>query len=240
MLSSSVVLVVDARRVDTRHVTHQEIDAYFAQIPLWMKTDISREIGLARASRSRLGRFLLTRLGISPGGGNLLGSLGLVAYSEALGRIRRWNRLRLGGSPEECFLAFFDEMNAGAYLQWRLGWESAHPQTSLYEALRCGLAHEYQPKVGSAFHIAEGDSLGLVEENDVLIFKVEPYYRHFCAEVDRLYAELKAMPRPEIPPPQFRKRQQPIASASSLSVPAASTAPTRGVTVAPTSNTPDT
>ena len=36
-----------------------------------------------------------------------------------------------------------------------------------------------------------------------LIFKVLPYYQHFCDEVERLYEELKQLPDPNIPAPKL-------------------------------------
>jgi hypothetical protein len=188
-------------------VTQGEIESYFAQIPVWMKKDILREINLARATEGPH-RQLLIGLDIA-GGGNLLAGLGLVSYTEALGRIRLWNRGERSPTTEECFLAFFDAMDGGSYQAWRLAWEAAHPDTTIYETLRCGLVHEYQPKVNSAFFIGDGAALGLAEENGELIFNVEPYHRHFSDEVDRLHAELRLNPAAEIPPPQRRKRPPP-------------------------------
>lgn len=185
-------------------MTQQEIEKYFAQVPVWMKTDIQREVNLARASEGPH-KQLLIELGIA-GGGNLLAALGLVSYTEALGRIRLWNRGEPSPTTESCFLAFFDEMSGGQYRAWRIDWEAAHPETTIYETLRCGLVHEYQPKVNSAFFIGEGAALGLAEDTGELIFNIEPYQRHFSAEVDRLHAELRLNPAAEIPPPQRRKR----------------------------------
>lgn len=167
-----------------------------------MQNDIGREIHLARAAHGAH-RALLQELGLL-GGGNLLAALGLLAYTEALGRIRVWNWTRKHKGSEACFLAFFDEMEGSAYMDWRLAWESRHPGTSLYEVLRCGLAHEYRPKVDSAFWIADGAPFGLEESHGRLVFKIEPYLRHFSAEADRLHEQLLALPNPEIPPPYFR------------------------------------
>lgn len=163
---------------------------------------------MAEASWDQTTRPVLEKLDLL-GGGNLLAALGLIAYTEALGRVRLWNRTHRHGGNEECFLAFFNEMDGGRYGAWRDRWEDAHPTTSLYEALRCGLVHEYRPKVDSGFWIEPGADLGLDEVDGRLIFKVEPYYRHFCAEVDRLYAELMAAADPEIPPPFFVTRRKP-------------------------------
>ncbi|MGH2499609.1 MAG: hypothetical protein ACRDF0_05920 [Candidatus Limnocylindria bacterium] len=116
-----------------------------------------------------------------------------MAYSEALGQLRIWNRNRTyGKTPDECFLAFFDEMHRGSYKRWREAWEQSHAAT-IYEVLRCGLVHEYRPKVNSKFWIGDGDELGLADEDGYLIFKVEPYFRHFAAEADRLHEELKRL-----------------------------------------------
>jgi hypothetical protein len=37
-----------------------------------------------------------------------------------------------------------------------------------------------------------------------LIFKVEPYFRHFAAEADRLHEELKRLDDPQVPPPLIK------------------------------------
>lgn len=168
-----------------------------------MKNDIRREIQLARVTHSR--PELMAELELS-GGGNLLAALGLITYSEALGLLRVWNRGQGYGKRDDCFRAFLDEMDGGSYRAWREKWEQEHPNTTLYEALRCGLVHEYRPKVDSEFWIGDGASLGLAEENAHLIFKVEPYFRHFSLEIDRLYAELMQLPSPEIPPPYLTGR----------------------------------
>jgi len=50
----------------------------------------------------------------------------------------------------------------------------------------------------------DGHALGLAEDRGRLIFKVEPYHRHFGAEADRLYAELVSLVDPQIPPPLIK------------------------------------
>lgn len=186
-------------------MSQQDIDDYFAQLPQWMKNDIGREIRLAIATRGEH-RGMLEQLGLL-GGGNLLAALGLLAYTEALGGIRYWNAYEKHGKPELCFLAFFDAMEGGSYSDWRLAWEARHCDTTLYETLRCGLAHEYRPKIASAFYIADGAPFALDEDAEGrLIFRVEPYFRHFSAEADRLHEELRQLPDPQIPPPYFKRR----------------------------------
>jgi hypothetical protein len=182
-------------------MSSQEIDEYFAEIGAWMKNDIKREIELARVSQAQEGVDALARLGVPGGGGNLLAALGLVAYTEALGLLRVWNTTNRGyGTPSECFNAFFDRMAGGSYKTWWSSWSRGSGK-SVYDVLRNGLVHEYRPKVDSGFWIATGDELGLGEADGVLIFKVAPYYRHFCAEMDVLHAELAALPNATVPPP---------------------------------------
>jgi len=192
-------------------MTVHEIDDYFGKVGEWMKKDLGREIELARLSLSDEGKRALSDLGIPPGGGNLLAALGLVAYTEALGLLRFWNAnsnygQRTYGQPSECFLAFFDEMADGRYRSWRLDWEGRHGGKAIYNVLRSGLVHEYRPKVDSEFWIgSEDEALGLSangDGDDVLIFKVAPYYRDFCAELDELHKELRANRNAEIPPPK--------------------------------------
>ena len=103
-------------------MSHEDVDAFFAEIPVWMKTDIRREVQLSTVSRTEDGRKALEALGIDRGGGNLLAGLGLVSYTEALGRIRRFNLGKSYDKPEDCFLAFFDEMADRRYAAWRGNW----------------------------------------------------------------------------------------------------------------------
>lgn len=184
----------------------QDVDEYFREIGAWMKNDIKREIELAMVSQTQNGSDALSALGVSGGAGNLLAALGLVAYTEALGLLRVWNTTNRGyGTPSECFLAFFDKMAGGAYKSWWENWAGSGGKP-IYDVLRNGLVHEYRPKVDSEFWIGNGDDLGLGESDGALVFKVAPYYRDFCAEMDVLYAQLAAMPGAEIPPPSGAPR----------------------------------
>lgn len=185
----------------------KEVDEYFAEIGEWMKNDIKREIELARVSQSAEGQRALSALGIPAGGGNLLAALGLIAYTEALGLLRVWNSTtpHRYDSPSECFNAFFDKMAGSRYNAWWDSWPGKLGKP-VYDVLRNGLVHEYRPKVDSEFHIGAGQDLGLAERDGVLIFRIAPYYAHFCDELDALHAELRAMPDPEIPPPSGTPR----------------------------------
>jgi len=184
-------------------MTNPEIERFFNHIPIWMERDIFREIQLARLSADPVTKPQMLAWGIA-GGGNLLAALGLVSYTEALGRVKFWNRTHRQGGSEESFIEFFDSMEDGRYKAWRLAWEASHPTTTLYESLRCGLVHEYQPKVDSAFWIGDGHEFGLDEQDGVLIFKVEPFYRHFGTARQVLEAQLRSDLNAEIPEPKLR------------------------------------
>lgn len=214
-------------------MSRTEVDDYFTSLPIWMVADIRRETQLARASETDDGRTALEQLGIDPGGGNLLAALGLVSYTEALGRIRRFNQHLPHDEPENCFLAFFDAMAAPLYRNWRLDWEAKY-SISIYEALRCGLAHEYQPKVGSAFWIGSSDDpLGLADDDGILTFKVDPYLRDFEAEANELHRELLRLDDPHIPPP--KRRAVALRFAQDASHPVSSSDPGTGFTIRRTS-----
>lgn len=171
-------------------MTKADVDLFFAEFVTWMKTDISREIEWARAGKPA---------------GNLLCALGLVAYTEALGALKHWNRNRFYGTPEICFNAFFDEMDGGTYKRWRTAWEARRPETTIYEALRCGLVHEYRPKVRSAFYFSFDHPVGIEEINGTLVFHIEPFFRHFSAAADGLRDELSLMPNAEVPPAKTKR-----------------------------------
>lgn len=217
-------------------MSREEVAEYFGEIGEWMKNDIKREIELARVSQCAEGQRALSELGIPAGGGNLLAALGLVAYTEALGLLRVWNTTtpRRYGSPSECFNAFFDKMAGGRYEAWWDKWPGRLGK-SIYDVLRNGLVHEYRPKVDSEFHIGAGQELGLAERDGVLIFRVAPYYSHFCTELDALHAELLRMPDAEIPPPSGAPRPGGSGPGFGLTGGAVGSGPTRLPTVGPTS-----
>lgn len=170
-------------------MSKQDIDFFFDEYFNWMKTDISREIAWARSQQPA---------------GNLLCALGLVAYTEALGHLRIWNRTGAHGTPGDCFNDFLDSLDSNNYMRWRSAWEHRHQDTTLYESLRCGLVHEYKPKIASAFYFSFGDPLGLDEVSGRLIFKIEPYFRHFVDGGEQLRRELLRLPNPEVPPAKMK------------------------------------
>ena len=91
-----------------------------------MKADIGREVNWFRDGKDA---------------GQLLCGLGLVVYTEILGRIMRWNddrpnfysgrEQRDGERSEELYLhfnAFFDKLS-DQHAAWRRKWEREHPKT---------------------------------------------------------------------------------------------------------------
>jgi hypothetical protein len=165
----------------------------------FMKEDIGREVALYRSGHPA---------------GQLLCALGLVVYTEVLGRIHRWNddrpRFYSGRrGVEELYLhfnAFFDALS-DEHAAWRKAWESGHPTTDLYEALRSGLVHEYAPKVNAQFRMKGRWPLGIGEESGVLVFEVEGYLNAFAAAANTLLQRLMLDPSSSLPPVRYRRDQ---------------------------------
>jgi hypothetical protein len=178
-------------------MTADEVDRFFSEYVTWMRHDIGREIDWFHAGHDA---------------GNLLCALGLVVYTEALGRVRRWNFDRLNfraengdERPRRNFEEFFDRLAHGEYGRWRREWEAEHLDTTIYEVLRSGMVHEYRPKVPSFFHMGTEDrARGLDYEDGRLAVYVVPYYRDFCTAADRARDELLALSDPRLPDPHLR------------------------------------
>jgi hypothetical protein len=230
-------------------MSRSEVTTWFDKIGEWMVRDIQREIALARASDGEDGKAALAALGIPAGGGNLLAALGLVSYTEALGRLRVWNEKGSFGNEVDCFNAFFDRMAVGRYREWWDAWDGNQRKT-IYHVLRNGLVHEYHPKVKSEFHIGSGDEeLGIAEgeEKGVLVFRVNAYFRDFQIELRQLKEQLLARTNPEaeIPPPSgmpgsvLPSGSQAFGPTSSVASGPVGPMPSRGFVVSPTSNSDD-
>jgi hypothetical protein len=163
-----------------------------------MRADIGREIAWFRSGHDA---------------GNLLCGLGLVVYTEVLGRVRRWNFDRpqfLADNGDERsklnFEELFDRLGNGGYGRWRHEWEAEHFETSIYEVLRSGMVHEYRPKAPSLFHMgAETRARGVDYENGRLGVYVIPYFRDFSAAAEQLREDLSALPDPSLPDPHLKK-----------------------------------
>jgi hypothetical protein len=179
-------------------MSHQEVETFFSDYVQWMRRDIGREIEWFESTGKDVG--------------NILCALGLVVYTEALGRIRRWNMKRIEfltfdyrEKPQENFEVMFDRLGHATYGMWRREFDATHFDTSLYEVLRSGMVHEYRPKVPAFFHMGGADlPRGVVYERLQLGFYVMPYYRDFCVAADELLVELRALPDPSLADPHMR------------------------------------
>lgn len=213
-------------------MAHADIERYFDQYVHWMRRDIRRELAWAKWEI----RFNPRR---KRGAGNLLVALGLLVYTEAIGRLRRWNFDRASfyradgrEDPESNFIAAFDRLGGGAYGTWRLDFKRQFPDTSVYEVLRSGLVHEYRPKVISRIHLGFERRLGIEDEpGGRLSFYCVPYYRHFVREAQALAADLRQHPDPSLPPAHLRVQNAIYVSSGAGPVPGASIAHVSGASL---------
>jgi hypothetical protein len=157
-----------------------------------MRSDIQKQLDLAKSGK---------------GGANVLAALGLLVYTEALGRIRLKNGLAPGidGGPNaKQFNACFDLMGS-RYQKWRKNFRKQSGQT-VYRAFRTGMAHEYAPKVGVKV-VMFGRSgrplptVAVVTRGRTYVFVVEAYLAHFMRAARRIERSLLALPNPTISPP---------------------------------------
>lgn len=181
-------------------MSHAEIEAFFSTYVGWMRRDIEREIDIASSGRDA---------------GNLLCALGLLVYTEALGRLRRatFDQANFQARDTEAnFNDMFDRLDSHEYGRWRQQeWKAQFPTTSVYELLRCGLVHEYLPKVDSVIHMGAYEGRGVEIERGEVVFYVVPYYRHWDAEATQLLADLRQHPAPVFPPSYIK---MPLATAT--------------------------
>ena len=160
-------------------MSHQEIDDFFKEYVFkFMFSDIQREINLARAQT---------------GGGNFLAALGLLCYTEVLGRIKQENFLGGKVSSRANFNDFFNDIGP-AYL-------SFNQSVNVYDVFRCGMAHEYLVKRNCQIAMLKGnESCGIGQLPDgSYYFVVEKYYDDFSAACKSLYNKLRARPNPVLP-----------------------------------------
>lgn len=148
-----------------------------------MVRDIAREIEWQRMNPNALA-------------GNLLCALGLVVYTEVLGRVAIQQLEGRQPRNREAFETFLRRMGS-VYDDWRRAWEQNH-RRSMYDALRNGLAHEYVPKVGAKvwFFFEPEEGFGFADEAEYpLVLKMRPYYDDFKRAGDALMTELTSAAR---------------------------------------------
>jgi hypothetical protein len=122
--------------------------------------------------------------------GNVLCALGLVVYTEVLGRLAIEQQQRRFARNAEAFYSFLDRMRGGEYAEWRAEWQKRHAR-DLYDVLRNGLAHQYLPKVRTKLWFEPDEPFGLGEDPGFdLCLRIEPYHSDFCAAAEELFREL--------------------------------------------------
>ena len=159
-------------------MSREDVEYFRAEFYDRMVRDIDREIAWQRTNPNALA-------------GNVLCALGLVVYTEVLGRVAIQQLEGRQPRNRDAFDAFLRRMGA-AYDAWRRAWERKH-RRSVYDALRNGLAHEYVPKVGSKvwFYFEPQEGFGLGEESEYpLVLKMRPYFDDFRKAGDALMGEL--------------------------------------------------
>jgi hypothetical protein len=158
----------------------------------FMRSDVQKQLDLANSGN---------------GGATVLAALGLLVYTEALGRIRMKSGLApglIGGHSAKQFDACFDLMGS-RYSAWRQSFQKRNGQT-VYRAFRNGMAHEYAPKVSMKV-VMFGRSgrplptVAIVTRGRTYVFVVEAYLAHFTRAARRIERSLLALPNPTIPPP---------------------------------------
>jgi hypothetical protein len=162
----------------------------FDQARLFIASDIGREVSLAKATETRLGRRRLTAAGVRLGGGNFLAALGLLCYTEFGGWLRfderRKDRKPACGRNFDRFLAYMGKDYRAFGRRYR----------RLYSIFRCGLAHEYFTKLaGCRIAMIDDGSmmlgLGYDRRTRLYTLNVERYQQDLLAAFDRLRDELE-------------------------------------------------
>ena len=143
------------------------------------------------------------------GAGNLLCALGLFVYTEAIGRVWRWNFDRAAfftneerERPRVNFYEAFDRLANNDYGTWRRSWERVS-SLKVYDVLRSGLVHEYEPKIEASVYLGHSEKRGVDYRDGRLWVFVVPYYTHFGTLADNIRAEVLALTNPTMPQPYF-------------------------------------
>lgn len=156
----------------------------FAQARIFICTDIRRELRLAQVSEQQSMKDLFTKAEIPLGGGNFLAALGLLCYTEFLGKITYECKKNGRDWSSENFNKAFD----------RFGPKYAELRSSglnVYDVFRCGLAHEYYAKNNCTIYMLRHDqatALGRSSDGR-LYFNVEHYFEDFMKAMDILGKE---------------------------------------------------
>ena len=154
------------------------VDLFFSEYVFkFIFGDIQREIDLAKDGR---------------GGGNFLSALGLLCYTEVLGGFITgyWK----DGMSRKNFESFFDRLGP-EYVAFR-GTDDP------YKLYRCGMVHEYGPRVPLKIGMLKGTEtcgVWIGKSDGRYAFSVEKYFEDFSRASRDLHKELMAQPKPEMP-----------------------------------------
>jgi hypothetical protein len=147
----------------------------FLQAERFIYRDIRREIRLGYVSQKQEGKETLKHLGVPSGGGNFLAALGLLCYTEFLGKLKYGCK-----HASENFNRFFDDLGPD-YKKFR------DSRVNVYDIFRCGLAHEYYAKQNCDIYMAKKpwSVIGVGKRTDGRFwFVVEQYFQDFKRALD--------------------------------------------------------
>lgn len=148
-------------------------------------SDIQREISLVEATAKDEEK--LRELKIIPGGGNFLAALGLLCYTEFVGKLKYNHLIKRGKRKGESiasanFNSFFDDLGDD-YKKYRLSFTNPN---YVYDRFRCGLAHEYFVKEFCQIAMFGNAPTGLGSLKDgSLYFVVKKYFDDFIKAFDQ-------------------------------------------------------
>lgn len=148
----------------------------FIRAKQFIYADIQREINLAYLAENTELKVILENAGIN-GGGNFLAALGLLSYTEFVGKIKYGKKSGSRDSASGNFNAFFNDLGS-YYKEFNSGLDK---KKNVYDIFRCGLAHEYFVKDSCTIYMLEKQGLhGVgIDENDNYYFVVETYFNDF-------------------------------------------------------------
>ena len=131
----------------------------------------------------------------------------LMSYTEHIGALIQGN-LGISGKSKSDFNHFLEYMNFqdnnNYYKDFKIKFkddQGKEKEVGIYEAFRCGLIHEYFPKVKSIIHnnpdrvdhcIDNDSGIGWIEHDgqQTLRFHTNAYYRDFKKAVDKVFRQI--------------------------------------------------
>lgn len=158
-------------------MSQQNVQRFFENYIFgFIKSDIQREIGLARAGEPA---------------GNFLSALGLLCYTEFMGGIAIGGFDK--GTARSRFNIFFNSMGHG--------YKELNKQVNVYDVFRCGMAHQYFIKKNCMIAILKtNETVGIsLMPNGQYYFIVEKYFEDFMAACETLYRCIINQPNPFLP-----------------------------------------